>query len=947
MVWLNPKMTLPEDTLLENRYRIDGLLAHGGMGAIYRAFDTNLNTPVAIKENFFQTPERIAQFKQEALILARLRHPALPRVIHHFSFEGQQYLVMDFIEGNNLWEIIRRQGEPLDEREALEYIIQVCHAVNYLHRQRPPIIHRDIKPQNIKITPAGQAVLVDFGIAKQVTGDSVQTQTGAQAATPGFSPPEQYSGSGTTPASDIYALGATLYAILTGKKPPNSVSLMVGKAKFKAPNVINPKLSSPTNQAVLHAMQPKPQSRPQSVIEWRHQLEAILRMLPQTTKDETLASTHYVETEENEETVVAAVPLPAALPAAIFWLVDSRGVGYPITQQPLRIGRHSQADIIVEDRNVSRFHAQVKTDGTRCFVLDENSANGTFLNGHQLGADWYPFNQGDVFIIGPARFYLTTTRPVKVALPRSGDGQPESRQLTQKIKATDKMQIANSFSPAEAEQSQRSVTLLLFIMTAIIIAILLIGGYLWINPAALDYLNFGSTGNLTAVVAGNNENSTAAPSPSPAHNTATSTPAAGATNIAQTAQANVTETIRATGTATSGSAAADSLSQTTTSTVAVSETIPTKTPTATSTKKATVTPRATATVLSTRASTTDRVTSSNAPTPSPLQSFESMPALGSREVIDVDINPKNPNEVYALVKRDGIYKSVNGGDGPWARIDLDGASFTALVIDPADPLRLYAPTWNAVLKSVDGGNTWEAKTNGLVSNQVVDTLTIHPKDSNIMYAGIGETLVVSADQGETWSSAAYGAGLGVSRLYQIVVDPFDSNTLVVAGLAGSIYKSTDGGRNFVQLPVNVGRGTFGLAAHPRRPNVYLAGINSWDAGILKSDNGVDFRSVSDGLIYGGADSAYSALIFAPADPNVVFAGSGFESNPDAKGMFKSTNAGESWIRINTGLAINPDTGYQYYVKSIAVHPTNPDIIFIATGSGLYKSTDGGQTWAIQ
>ncbi|GAB4456493.1 MAG: hypothetical protein Kow0031_37690 [Anaerolineae bacterium] len=283
-------MSLPEDTILENRYRIDGLLAHGGMGAIYRAFDTNLSTPVAIKENFFQTPERVAQFKQEALILARLRHPALPRVIHHFSFEGQQYLVMDFIEGENLWEIIKRRGRPLDERAALAYTVQVCLAVSYLHRQQPPIIHRDIKPQNIKITPAGQAVLVDFGIAKQLSSESEQTQTGAQAATPGFSPPEQYSGSGTSPASDIYALGATLYAILTGKKPPNSVSLMVGSAKFQAPNLLNPALGSPTNQAIIHAMQPRPQQRPRTVAEWQHQLEAILRTLPQPSGDDTLTA---------------------------------------------------------------------------------------------------------------------------------------------------------------------------------------------------------------------------------------------------------------------------------------------------------------------------------------------------------------------------------------------------------------------------------------------------------------------------------------------------------------------------------------------------------------------------------------------------------------------------------------------------------------------------------
>ncbi len=181
-------MPLPEDTVLENRYRIDRLLAHGGMGAIYQGFDSNLNMPVAIKENFFQTPQSIRQFQQEALILARLHHPSLPRVIQHFSFEGQQYLVMDYIEGKNLWEIVKKRKGPLEEAQAIEYLIQVSDAASYLHRHKPRIIHRDIKPQNIKITLDNRAVLVDFGIAK-VVEDNSHTRTGAKAVTPGFSPP--------------------------------------------------------------------------------------------------------------------------------------------------------------------------------------------------------------------------------------------------------------------------------------------------------------------------------------------------------------------------------------------------------------------------------------------------------------------------------------------------------------------------------------------------------------------------------------------------------------------------------------------------------------------------------------------------------------------------------------------------------------------------------------
>ncbi len=408
-------MTLPEDTLLENRYRIDGLLARGGMGVVYRAFDTNLNTPVAIKENFFQTKEAIGQFKQEALILARLRHTGLPRVTHHFIFEGRQYLVMDFVEGQDLWSIVEGQGEPLEEGQALDYIIQVCRAVEYLHRQTPPIIHRDIKPQNIKITPDDQAVLVDFGIAKEGIADS-HTRAGARGVTPGFSPPEQYSGAGTSTASDIYALGATLYAVLTGQKPPNSVSLMVGGSRFKRPDEINTKLSYRASQAIISAMQVKAIDRPPSVAAWRQELSSIRDSLPAVSKKDTLPSGGPAKDLTQKE---IKAPSPEEEESTSYWLVDSTGVGYPVTAEPLRLGRHSTADVVIDDLRVSRHHASVRTDGSRCFVRDENSANHTFLNGHPLGREWHPIKPGDVLVIGSARFHLTTTEPVKLAPPPS------------------------------------------------------------------------------------------------------------------------------------------------------------------------------------------------------------------------------------------------------------------------------------------------------------------------------------------------------------------------------------------------------------------------------------------------------------------------------------------------------------------------------------------------
>jgi serine/threonine protein kinase len=162
-------MPLPAGTLLNNRYRIVSILGQGGMGAVYRANDEHVGIPVAVKENLFLTDEYTRQFQREARILASLRHSGLPHVTDYFIIEGQgQYLVMDYIEGEDLRQRMERTG-PLPEREAILIGISVLDALNHLHTREPAIIHRDIKPGNIKVTHDGQAVLVDFGLAKILT----------------------------------------------------------------------------------------------------------------------------------------------------------------------------------------------------------------------------------------------------------------------------------------------------------------------------------------------------------------------------------------------------------------------------------------------------------------------------------------------------------------------------------------------------------------------------------------------------------------------------------------------------------------------------------------------------------------------------------------------------------------------------------------------------------
>lgn len=225
------------------------------MSRVYLATDERLSVKVAIKENLQTEPQARAQFHREAEFLARLSHPNLPRVTDYFddAATGRQYLVMDYVEGDDLAAIVQRQG-PLPEKLAVTYIAQILDALEYMHEQQAPIIHRDIKPSNIKITPQGKAVLVDFGIAK-VYEASALTMTGARSVTPGFAPPEQY-GMRTDTRSDIYAVGATLYTLITGQIPPESTLRVANLVTMPALNTLAKGVSPQVENAIRVAMEP-------------------------------------------------------------------------------------------------------------------------------------------------------------------------------------------------------------------------------------------------------------------------------------------------------------------------------------------------------------------------------------------------------------------------------------------------------------------------------------------------------------------------------------------------------------------------------------------------------------------------------------------------------------------------------------------------------------------
>jgi serine/threonine protein kinase/Tol biopolymer transport system component len=293
-------MSLEQGTLLHERYRIVEVLGQGGMGSVYRAVDENLGVDVAVKENLFTTEEYARQFRLEAVILANLRHPNLPRVTDHFAVDGQeQYLIMDYIDGEDLRQRMERVG-TISEEEAILIGAAMCDALAYLHSRTPIILHRDVKPGNVKITPDGQIFLVDFGLAKVVKG-SEATTTGARAMTPGYSPPEQYGTARTDPRTDIYSLAATLYAALTGIIPEDGLARAMDNTRLTPLRKRNTKLSRRLATVIEKALAVDPGDRYQNAEEFKLALLESTTLLQDLTGKYTVSPPPPESLEINEK----------------------------------------------------------------------------------------------------------------------------------------------------------------------------------------------------------------------------------------------------------------------------------------------------------------------------------------------------------------------------------------------------------------------------------------------------------------------------------------------------------------------------------------------------------------------------------------------------------------------------------------------------------------------
>lgn len=271
---------LEPGVVLKERYRVVGPIGRGGMGAVYRAEDLLLTGRVCAVKEIAPSDVDVSdktlrqlqeQFRREAEVLARLDHPNLPKVSDYFTHADREYLVMDFVPGHDLREIIeqaRQDDEFLPVAQVLTWADQLCDALTYLHQQDPPILHRDIKPSNIKLTPAGYLKLVDFGLVKLLSSDEARTITVVQGrGTAAYTPLEQYGSDGehTDMQSDVYALSATLYHLLTSKPPITAQERFLHPEALIPPRDLNLAIPPGVEHAVLTALALHPKDRPESI----------------------------------------------------------------------------------------------------------------------------------------------------------------------------------------------------------------------------------------------------------------------------------------------------------------------------------------------------------------------------------------------------------------------------------------------------------------------------------------------------------------------------------------------------------------------------------------------------------------------------------------------------------------------------------------------------------
>ncbi len=296
------------------------------MGAVYQALDTRVQRQVAIKEMSQNSldPAGLAQtqarFQQEAVMLGRLAHPNLPHIYDSFSEQGRSYLVMDFINGKTLYQMMREvNSQPMPAKQLVHYGIQLCDVLGYLHQQQPAIIFRDVKPTNIMVTANGHVFLIDFGIARFFKEE--QALDTVFLGSPGYAAPEQHGTEQSSPRTDIYGLGATFHYCLTGRDPYYTQP----RFTFHSICTYNPTVPAELDQLILRMVAPDTQARPTSMFEVAQTLRQISTRLASQPPVAVSSSTPVPP-------LPATAPIAPVAPTQTAQPLPSAGPSYSVTQ---------------------------------------------------------------------------------------------------------------------------------------------------------------------------------------------------------------------------------------------------------------------------------------------------------------------------------------------------------------------------------------------------------------------------------------------------------------------------------------------------------------------------------------------------------------------------------------------------------------------------------------
>lgn len=416
-------------TLLGN-YFLESRAGSGKIAEVYKAWDARKSVPVAVKvlrarnqngQDFYQ------YFSHEAELMAHLEHPNIVR-FYDFCNDGNiVFIVMDWVEGSNLKEIIHKKQAPLDMGTVLTVMKPVASALSYAHNQQ--VIHCDIKPANILINQNSKVLLTDFGIAKQAS----QRTTGG---TPPYMAPEQFTGEKLTPQTDIYGLGVTLYEMLSGGQVPyrgdtgqtNGTTLR-DRIHWEVMNLPYPEISQynksvprGVENAVKKALSKNPALRFQNALEFYTVVEqtageveslrdeSLQNYLPQSSSSVTKPPSELLNSHSPASSLSSNIPqakvqlltkLPRNYHGAFLFTLQGELEGYFILLQlsNFRIGRSAQNDLVLQERSISRSHALIQSVQRGLYIQDVGSKLGTFVNGRLIQGN-FRLGNGDVIQIG-------------------------------------------------------------------------------------------------------------------------------------------------------------------------------------------------------------------------------------------------------------------------------------------------------------------------------------------------------------------------------------------------------------------------------------------------------------------------------------------------------------------------------------------------------------------